>query len=80
MRAQALARLAEIDPEPDAIEAALAGIVREQAGADGGMRAICAGILEDWRHAAIAPAFAAWLVDQAHSHGNRRGGADGPPR
>jgi hypothetical protein len=58
------------DPEPDALEAALAEIVALLGEPAGPARAIASSFLDDWQ-AAQAPAFVAWLLEQALVEGQR---------
>lgn len=60
-----LDRLALLDPEPDAIEPALAEAAASLDGPDGPARALAAQVRDQWRAFHAAPATAAWLIAEA---------------
>jgi hypothetical protein len=59
------------DPEPDTLEAALAGIVATGPGPDGPRRAVAALLLREWREASASPSYWAWLVAEGVHVGAR---------
>jgi hypothetical protein len=70
--------LVTLDPGPDTLEAALAGIVATGPGPDGPRRAVAALLMREWREIAAAPGYWAWLaaegVHEASREARRRGG------
>ncbi len=71
-----LERLAALDPEPEKLEQALAGIVQEMGLPTGPTRAIALTVAEDWQAACQAPEWVAHLLGQAmqeHQEGPNRG-------
>jgi hypothetical protein len=67
MKQRILARLAEVDPDPECIEMALAQIVDEFGEPRGPLRALASDVLTDWHAARTAPEFMTWLLRQAVS-------------
>ncbi len=65
LRRTILERLAEIDPEPEAIESALAEIVHALGEPSGPARGVCALIREEWDQARLSPALWDWLRAEA---------------
>jgi hypothetical protein len=61
-----LSRAAESDPGPDAFEGWLMAEAFATS-ASGGVRAMCATILEDYRLASVDATFHSWLEEGAHS-------------
>jgi hypothetical protein len=64
------------DPEPEALDTALAQIVEELGPPHGPTRAICMSIREEWEMAAGEPKFLEWLLDQALREGQRPAGQE----
>ncbi|GIW88092.1 MAG: hypothetical protein KatS3mg108_2416 [Isosphaeraceae bacterium] len=64
-----------VDPDPDALEAALAEAVSALGGPDGPARALAALIRDQWWADAASPASAAWLLAEAIEHAD-----PSPPR
>ena len=60
-----LERLAELDPEPEALEPALVEIVHALGEPSGPARGVCALIREEWEQARISPALWDWLTAEA---------------
>jgi hypothetical protein len=69
LKRQVLHMLIALDPEPDALEAALLAIVEQLGPPHGPSRAICTTVRDDWEAAALNPALAEWLIDQAIREG-----------
>ena len=65
LRRKILDRLADLDPEPEAIEPALAEIVRALGEPSGPARGVCALIREEWDQARLAPGLWDWLKAEA---------------
>jgi hypothetical protein len=63
-------RLAALDPEADAIEAALAFIVTEFGAPTGPTRGVCSQILQEWQQTRLAPEAWSWLISEAISSGD----------
>jgi hypothetical protein len=79
LKRRVLDRLAALDPEPTAIEAALFQIVEAIGPPQGPTRAVAAGVRDEWRAACAAPEWVAQLLADAanqtahESEGRRRG-------
>ncbi len=73
LKRRVLARLLELDPDPEAFDAALERIVRDLGPPYGPTRAICLTLRAEWDAVQHAPGFTAWLVQEALQ-------ADAPPR
>jgi hypothetical protein len=56
IRHRALNRLVVLDPEPDALESALATIVAEFGEPTGSTRAVCTAVFQEWETVNLAPA------------------------
>ena len=65
LRRRILDRLADLDPEPEAIEPALAEIVHALGEPSGPARGVCALIRQEWDQARLAPALWDWLKAEA---------------
>jgi hypothetical protein len=65
LKRRVLARLLELDPEPEAFDAALEQIVRDLGPPYGPTRAICLSLRAEWDALRHAPAFGAWLLQEA---------------
>ena len=65
LKRRILQRLATLDPEPAALEAALIGIVLEIGPPTGPSRAVATQIREEWQMACVAPEWVAQLLGQA---------------
>jgi len=77
LKRRVLERLRDIDPEPEACDAALFRIVDEFGAPTGPTRAIAIGIREEWQAACIAPEMVGHLLSQAVQQATeekRRGG------
>src|SRR5918998_3691391 len=61
LRRRILERLADLDPEPEAIEPALAEVVRAMGEPTGPSRGVCALIREEWEQARISPGLWDWF-------------------
>jgi hypothetical protein len=68
-----LERIADLDPEPDALEAALARLIDELGPAPGPFRALAIGFRDDWRALTSNPH---WL-EQLREEAAREGGGGG---
>jgi hypothetical protein len=77
LRRRVLDRLAALDPEPDAIESALAAIAAAIGEPTGPTRGVCSQILQEWEQTRVAPGAWAWLVSEAVRCSGR---GDGPGR
>lgn len=78
IKREVLNRLAMLDPEPDAFEAALDQIITAIGPPYGPTRGVCLNVRYDWEAACSSPAFVAWLLDEAVRAGSgerRRKGA-----
>lgn len=82
--------LADPDPEPEALEAALAAIVAELGEPTGPTRGVCAMLCQEWAESRLAPGYWTWLLSeglaqadrdrdrgQGRGRGARRGRSDG---
>jgi hypothetical protein len=65
LRRRVLDRLAALDPEPDALDQALASIVAEAGEPSGPTRGVCSQVRKEWEQARIASAFWEWLIAEA---------------
>jgi len=74
LKRDVLQRLAALDPEPDALDAALQQIIEDIGPPHGPTRGICLNVRYDWEAAITSPEFVAWLLDEAvrESQGIRR--------
>jgi hypothetical protein len=68
-----LQRLADLDPEPDNLEATLARLIEELGSPPGPFRALAIGFRDDWRGLAANPAWLDQLREEAAREG-RDGG------
>ncbi len=69
LKRQVLIRLAALDPEPEAFEAALQSIIVDIGPPYGPARGICLSIRYDWDAACSSPAFITWLLNEAVREG-----------
>jgi hypothetical protein len=60
-----LERLAELDPEPDELEAALLSVVAGLEGPSGPARAVAAQVRDEWRMACACPEWVGLLLGEA---------------
>jgi hypothetical protein len=74
LKREVLHRLAALDPEPEALTAALDQIIGEMGAPYGPTRGVCLSVMYDWEAACTAPQFVAWLLQEALREG------DGPRR
>jgi hypothetical protein len=65
LKRQVLIRLAALDPEPEALDAALQTIIIDIGPPFGPTRGICLNIRYDWETACSSPDFVAWLLNEA---------------
>jgi hypothetical protein len=65
MRRRVLNLLAALDPDPEALEAALSSIASELGEPIGPTRAICLTIYQEWEMAQLNPRFVTFLVEKA---------------
>ncbi|MEJ7638233.1 MAG: hypothetical protein WKF75_09735 [Singulisphaera sp.] len=65
LRRRVLDRLADLDPEPEAIEPALAEIVHALGEPSGPARGVCALMRQEWDQARLAPGLWDWLRAEA---------------
>lgn len=83
LKRDVLQRLAALDPEPNALDAALQHIIEDVGPPYGPTRGICLNIRYDWDAAVTSPDFVAWLLDEAVREGQgerRRKGRGGKGR
>ena len=79
LKRRLLDRLAALDPEPDALQAALARVVEELGPPTGPTRALALAFREEWQAATRSPAWVAQLLEEGlresarDSEGPRRG-------
>ncbi|HEX6289802.1 MAG TPA: hypothetical protein VFZ66_11455 [Herpetosiphonaceae bacterium] len=75
LKRRVLHQLVALDPEPDALDAALERIIAEIGPPYGPTRGICLNVRYDWEAAITSPQFVAWLIDEAvrAGEGQRRG-------
>jgi len=83
LRRRVLDRLVLDDPEPEALDAALAAIVAEFGEPSGPTRGVCSMIRQEWTESRLAPGYWTWLLSEAVSQGDRGRGSrrrrpDGP--
>jgi hypothetical protein len=71
LRRRVLDRLAALDPEPEALEEALAAIVAELGEPTGPTRGVCSLILQEWAESRLGPGYWDWLVSEAIRQGDR---------
>jgi hypothetical protein len=76
LKRRLLQRVADLDPEPDDLEAALARLIDELGPPPGPIRALAIGFRDDWRGLASNPAWLVQLREEAARQGPG-GGADG---
>jgi hypothetical protein len=55
LKQQVLERVAAVDPEPEALESTLAGIIEELSPPDGPVRAMAVFFYEEWQAARVVP-------------------------
>src|SRR5438128_494385 len=84
LRRRVLDRIVLADPEPEGLEAALAGIVAEFGAPTGPTRGICAMLRQEWDESRLAPGYWTWLLSEAvaqadgdRDRGSRRRRPDG---
>ena len=65
LRRAILARLAELDPDPEAIEPALATLVDGLGPPEGPTRSSCAHVLQEWRGVEGSETYRRWLIEEA---------------
>ncbi len=80
LRRRVLDRLAAIDPEPNQLNEALAGIIDAIGPPTGPTRGVCTSIRQDWDSCQLAPAAWACLLAEAIEAGNRPGGRRQNPK
>jgi hypothetical protein len=74
LKRQLLDSLAAVDPEPEDLDDALAGIVAKMDGPAGPARAIALSIKEEWQAACVTPEWLGLLLHQATQEpGPRKG-------
>ena len=78
LKRRLLDRLAALDPEPDALDAALARVVEELGPPAGPGRALALAFREEWQVAVRTPAWVAQLLAEALREGTRD--SEGPRR
>ena len=83
LRRRVLDRLVLEDPEPEALEVALAAIVAAFGEPSGPTRGVCSMIRQEWAESRLAPGYWTWLLSEAVSQGDRGRGSrrrrpDGP--
>lgn len=71
LRRRVLDRLAALDPEPGAIEAALASIVAGFGDPTGPTRGVCSQVLAEWEQARVSPGAWPWLLSEAIESADR---------
>jgi hypothetical protein len=71
LKRQVLERLADLDPEPDDLEAALSQIVADVGPPTGPTRAVAAVVRDEWLAACSSPEWVAQLLGEAASAGQR---------
>jgi hypothetical protein len=69
LKRRVLDLLVSYDPEPDELEVCLARIVEDIGPPHGPTRAICAGVRDEWEHAALTPGMLDWLLNEALREG-----------
>jgi hypothetical protein len=78
LKRRVLVAVADADPQPDELEAALMAVVEEFGPPTGPTRAVALSVLDEWRAASASPDWAAHLIDEAArprgEGGRRRGG------
>jgi hypothetical protein len=65
LKRRVLERLADLDPEPGDLEAALFTIIEETGPPSGPVRAIATSIRDEWHAACATPEWLAQLLDEA---------------
>jgi hypothetical protein len=65
LKRRVLNRLVVLDPEPEAMEAALLTIVEELGEPSGPTRAVCTAIAQEWEMARLSSGFWPYLIEQA---------------
>jgi hypothetical protein len=88
LRRRVLDRIVARDPDPDptALEAALAAIVDELGDPSGPTRGVCTTFLQEWEESRLSPDYWTWLLAEAVAQGEgggrrrrgRREGSAGP--
>ena len=71
LRRRVLDRLAALDPEPEAIESALAAIVVEFGDPTGPTRGVCSQLLQEWEQTRVSPGAWSWLLSEAIENADR---------
>ena|SRR5260370_13745460 len=72
LKRKILQRLAELDPEPHELDAALVRIVGEMGPPTGPTRAVAESVREDWQSACLAPEWVAQLLGEAVQERNEK--------
>lgn len=65
LKREVLHRLSALDPEPEAIDVALAQIIVDIGEPSGPTRGVCLNVRYDWEAACASPEFVVWLLDEA---------------
>jgi hypothetical protein len=65
LKRRLLAALAERDPEPEEMEAALLAAVEDLGSPTGPTRSLALALFEDWQTASVTPGWLAHLLDEA---------------
>lgn len=78
LRRRVLDRLAAIDPEPEALDEALAAIVAELGEPSGPTRGVCSAIRQEWSEARLVPGYWSWLLAEAVERTERGPGRRAP--
>lgn len=69
IKREVLQRLGALDPEPHELDAALNRIISDIGPPYGPTRGVCLNVRYDWEAACAAPAFVAFLLDEALREG-----------
>jgi hypothetical protein len=77
LRRRLLDRIAALDPEPDGLEAALAGIIDECGPPTGPLRALALAFREDYEMAVRMPQWLEHLLTEATHASDQEGPSDG---
>ena len=65
LKREVLLRLSALDPEPEALDAALSEIIAAIGEPSGPTRGVCLHIRYDWDAACQSPEFVGWLIEEA---------------
>ncbi len=79
LRRRVLDRVAALDPEPDALDAALAAIVAGFGDPTGPTRGVCSQVRREWEETLASPGAWPWLIAEALER-TGRGDDPGPRR